>query len=342
MTASSALLAGIRSLNRRKRLWFWFYGVTTLWALAIVGPVMALLFASLGQSAWAEQMSANFDLQYLAELVLAKSALAFTPLLGAMMAVALVAAVAHLFLLGGALHLFWSGEEFSMAAFFQGCGRHFWRFVRLALVSALFYAAVFILNSMLSRAGNKIWGEGSEQTPLVYWSWFRVALLFALCGLVGLVFDYARIRLVATDSTKAFRAAGAAIRFVFSNFGRTARLYVAVWAILLVLLAVYRGVAGIIGQAALSLVVLLFLVRQAMVLARVWVQLLFYSSQAEMYRSLMPIPEPVAVAAAPAPEIAEIPEPTEAPALPAETPVEPEAPPTTPEPEPQSEGPPLH
>ena len=325
MTASSALLAGIRSLNRRKRLWFWFYGVTTLWALAIVGPVMALLFASLGQSAWAGQMAANFDLQYVAELMFAKSVLAWSPLLAAMIAVALMAAVAHLFLLGGALQLFWSDEEFSMAAFFRGCGRYFWRFVRLALVSALFYAAVMILNSLLSRAGNKIWGEGSEQTPLVYFAWFRTVLLFALCGLVGLIFDYGRIRMVAADSPKAFRAAGAAIRFVFSNFGRTTALYLSVWALLVVLLAVYRGVAGIIGQASLGLVVLLFLMRQAMVLARVWVQLLFYSGQAEMYRSLMPIP----VAAAPVPEIAE-------------APIEPEAPPTTPEPEPLPEGPPLH
>jgi hypothetical protein len=330
------LLAGIRSLNRRKRLWFWFYGVTTIWALAIVGPVMALLFASLGQSAWAGQMAANFDLQYVAELLFAKSALAFTPLLGAMMAVALVAAIAHLFLLGGALQLFWSDEEFSMAAFFQGCGRHFWRFVRLALVYALFYAVVFILNSLLARAGNKIWDEGSEQTPLVYFAWFRMALLLALCGLVGLIFDYGRIRLVAADSPKAFRAAGAAIRFVFSNFGRTARLYLAVWAILLVLLAVYRGMAGIVGQASLGLVVLLFLVRQIMVLARVWVQLLFYSSQAEMYRSLMPIP----VAVAPVPDVVETLAPL--PEASIEAPIEPEAPPTTPEPEPQPEGPPLH
>ena len=170
--------------------------------------------------------------------------------------------------------------------------------------------------------GDKIWGEGSEATPLVYWGWARFALLLALAGLTGLIFDYARIKLVAADSRKTIRAAIGAVRFVFGNFRKTAGLYVVVWAIALVLLAAYYGVSRVVSQTSLGLVVALFAIRQAMVLAKGWTQLLFYSSGAEMYAGLTPVAVaemppaevvPVAEAAAevpvaapaPVPEVAE-------------------------------------
>src|SRR5262249_51398997 len=143
MTILDALRGGIRALNDRKRLLLLFYAITTIWALAAVAPVMALLFMSLGGSAWPEQMAANFDLQWIAELRAAGVAPFVAPVVTGS-AVLAVATVAHLFLLGGAIQLFCAREQFSAAAFFQGCGKYFWRFVRLALISALLYLAVTI------------------------------------------------------------------------------------------------------------------------------------------------------------------------------------------------------
>ena len=320
MTLIAALRLGLRALSLRKRMWLLFYGVTTLWALAVVAPVIALLLATLGESAWASGMAGNFDVQFIAELIFGKSAgLSFTTLMAAGAAVFAVAAIAHVFLLGGAIQLFCAHEPFSPAAFFDGCGRHFWRFVRLALVSALFYVAVMGLSRGLNGLGNEIWGEGSVQTPLIYWDWFRTALVLVLFGLVNLCFDYARIRLVAEDSRKAFRGAMASIRFVFRNFRRTAGLYAVLWASLLAILLAYRGAAELLAQPTLGIVIVLFLIRQITVIAHTGMQLVFYSSQSEMYLALAPpkvvseepmeagspLPEPEAAAEpiAPAPEL---------------------------------------
>ena len=336
MTITEALRLGIRAIFIRKRMWLLFYALTTIWAAAAVAPVMALLFALLGQSAWAARMAANFDLQFIAELIFGKGPLALNTLMVSAVAVFIVAAVAHLFLLGGAIQLFCGREPFSFTTFFHGCGRHFWRFVRLALVSAPFYVVVVIASRALNGLGNKIWGEGSVETPLIYWGWFRTALVLALLGLVNLAFDYARIRLVSDDSRKAIRGAMAAVRLVFQNFRRTAGLYVAVWMILVVILVAYRGMAGLLAQPTLGIVFVLFLVRQVTVLGRIGVQLLFYSSQSELYLALVP---PPVVAAEPLVETTA--EPSD-PDITIELPIIPVAPPpepfaeetsTTPEPE---------
>ena len=328
MTILQALRAAIRALNGRKRLWFWFYGVTTIWALAVAAPAIGLLFVSLGESAWAERMAGNFDLQSIGELAAQHGALPFLPLAVTLVGVFAISAIAHLFLMGGAIQIFCSREEFTLGGFFQGCGRHFWRFVRLALVSVLFYAAVWGVNAGLARIGDKIWGEGSLAAPLVYWGWGSTAVLLALLGLVGLIFDYARIGLVAADSRKALRGAMGAARFVFANFRRTAGLYIVVWAIALTVYAAYFGLSRVVAQTSLAWVLLLFVIRQAMVLAKSWTQLLFCASGVEMYVALTPPtvvepapaevpPEPVAEplpAVAPEPEA--VPDPATAPQVP--------------------------
>ena len=326
MTIRAALRGGIQALDGRKRLWFWFYGVTTIWALAIAAPAIGVLLASLGESAWAEQMAGNFDLQWIGEVSAQTGGLPFVPLLVAAIAVFTISAIAHVFLLGGAIQLFCAREEFTLGAFFQGCGRHFWRLVRLALVSAPFYAVVGALNNVLGRVGNKIWGEGSAQTPLMYWGWGRTAVLLGLVGLVGVIFDYARIKLVASDSRKAFRSALGSVRFVFANFRKTAGLYVVVWAIALALVAAYYGLSRVVTQTSIRMVVLLFVIRQATVLAKGWTQLLFYASQAEMYAGLTPLPVVADV-------VEETPAPATEPEVAAEVPgVAPEPPPEIAEP----------
>jgi hypothetical protein len=254
---------------------------------------MTIAFHSLGDSAWAREMAGNLDLAWVSELAAAYGATPWMPVMAVLIGASAISIVVYLFLLGGALQVLCTGEPF-----FAGCGRNFWRMVRLALVSALFYGAVLAVHNRLGAIGRKIWGEGSEATPLIHWGWFRAAVLLCLLGFVNLVFDYARIRLVAEDQRKVLRATIGAFRFVWKNLGSTAGLYGIVCAIAALLFAAYLGVSHSFAQSSLGLVLILLLVRQAMVFAKVWSRLLFYSTACEMYGALKP-PPPAAMEPAP-------------------------------------------
>ncbi|HEV2444702.1 MAG TPA: hypothetical protein VGS58_02215, partial [Candidatus Sulfopaludibacter sp.] len=154
---------------------------------------------------------------------------------------------------------------------------------------------------LLGAVGRKIWGEGSAATPMVHWGWFRAAVVLCLAGLVNLVIDYARVLMVAEGRRSTWRSTFAAFGFVRRNAGRTAGLYVLVCAIAAALFAAYLAVSHSVAQSTIALVVVLFLARQAMVLAKMWSRLLFYSSAWEMYSGLKPAP-PAPVL--PAPEAA--------------------------------------
>lgn len=295
MTILDALRQGVAALGRHKRIWFVFYAVATAAALLITAPIMSIAFQSLGSSAWAGQMSDNLDLSWLAELSAQFGAMPFTPIVPVIAGVGAISLVIYLFLLGGALEVLCAG-----GAFFAGCGRNFWRIVKLALISILFYAAALIVAGRVNALGRKIWGEGSEETPLVYWNWFHALVLLVLLGFVNLVFDYARVRMVADNQHKAWRAALGSFRLVWPNLFRTGALYLLVCAIAGVFFALYLAISHTVAQTSLGLVLLLFLVRQAMVIGKIWTRLLFVSTSNAMYRALQPpapvpaiVPEPI-------------------------------------------------
>jgi hypothetical protein len=261
---------------------------------------MAAAFYSLGESGWAAQMKSNLDLSWISELLAGYGAFPWAPITAILIGVSAAFAVIYLFLLGGAIQTYSTGEPF-----FGGCGRNFWRLFRLTLISMLFYGLLLVINNRMRAVGQKIWGEGSEAGPLVHWNWFRTAVVLGLFGLVNLIFDYARVILVVENSRKAIRAALTATRLVAKNFGQTAGLYLMVCAIAAMLLAGYFAVSHSFAQSSMGLVLLLFLVRQAMVLAKIWSRLLFCSTAVEMYTALQPPPPPVPVVGEPEPVVSQ-------------------------------------
>jgi hypothetical protein len=299
MTVTQALGRGVRALNGSKRMWFVFYAVTTAASLCVAAAAMAAAFPYVSKSAWTDELAVNLNIQWISEFIAQYGAATFYPVLAVMAGAAAVTILAYLFLLGGAIQLFSAREPFSAPAFFAGCGRNFKRLVKLALISAIFYGIVLAIGGGISAVGDAVWGKGSEATPLVHWSWFHAAATLCLFGFVNLVFDYARIRLVADDSRKTWRAALGSFRFVWKNFGRTAGLYVVVSLFLVAMLAAYYGLSVVLSRPTLGAVLLLLVVQQAMVIGKMWTRLLYYSTGCEMYSALKPVvvimePEPVA------------------------------------------------
>ena len=306
MTIVQYLRQGSRSLYEARHMLWVFYAAATLPAAAGTAVVMTVPFRSLGHSTWAAALGENLDATWIWEL-LARSYLPAYPMLAALAGLAAMACILYLFLLGGSLQVLAVGEPFTAAVFFGGCGRHFWRLARLALFALLFFAAAGAVGAGIRMAGRRIWGEGSEAGPLIYWNWIQAAVVASLLGLCSLAFDYAAIRLAVEDSRKSVRAYLGTFLLIWRAPARTVGLYLALWLPVVLFLAAYGGVSRLMPQTSLVLIVLLFVVRQAAVLAKVWCRQMFYSAQSALYRDLRPGPkleppqerEPIASGASP-------------------------------------------
>jgi hypothetical protein len=186
------------------------------------------------------------------------------------------------FLTGGIIDRLARGRPIGAAAFFAACGGHFWRMLRAAaLAGGAYYAAFAWLHPLLfTGLFNRLTRETTEERDVVA---VRVVLyvVFLLVLLaIGLVSDFARVRLVIEDRRSALGAFAASLRFIRRRAVRTVALYAVNLAALAIILRLWLQVAP--GASAATWVVLL--TGQLYLLARIWARLAFMASEAVFFQ----------------------------------------------------------
>lgn len=282
-----------------------------LWALMWVAfTALAMVFAvpavrSLGPLTRLPEAGAKympgFDLGFAVEWALSIApgapgvlAAIVAPLIGLIL-------IVHVLIAGGAIY-----RLLHMGRVLDGAGLYFWRFVRLALISLLFYAAVAALAAGGGKAIDKVWGEGMAAKPLMIGEFVIQVAGFLLLGLVATIFDYAKVRLAVDGSRKTWRAAVGSAKFVFGNFGKTMGGWAAVTMAGALFFVLWRAVENAIESRTIGAVLLLIAAQQVYVISRIWIRLMYWGVAIELDGALRRPPEemssvPVAVLAGPPP-----------------------------------------
>jgi hypothetical protein len=310
MTAMSAISRGARSVNAAKRMIVLAWLGLLLVAAVAAAPAINIVATSLGRSHWAADLMRGLDPSWITEVFLdMRGYLAGAVALPAGLAFG-AAILGQLLAAGGALSVLTSEDRrFTAAKFFGGCGRYFWRYFRLFLLSLFFYAAAYLVSASLPAAANRIWGEGMRATPLYVAGQVRNLVAVSLFILVGMVFDYAKIRLVVKPDRSVLRAARQSIAFVAGHFRACAAIWLVLIALGVLFYLVYDRLASWAAAAGAGGVLGLLFAQQAFILSRIWLRFLFWGAQAEYFLGTV-APESVA---SPGPVFV-WPEPTAAPA----------------------------
>lgn len=188
------------------------------------------------------------------------------------------------FLLGGVLERLGPSRGGSKR-FFSAGGRFFFRFLRLAVLSAVLYYGVYRLGGWLFG-----WIESAirdvtvEKTVLGYTVAGAVVVAFLLT-FVNMAFDYAKIATYLEDRRSMIVAALRGFYFVLANPIKTFGLYYALAILGAALLGLYASVAPGAGQSTPMAIGAAFLVGQAYLLARIVLRLAFYGGQMALYEA---------------------------------------------------------
>jgi hypothetical protein len=190
------------------------------------------------------------------------------------------------FLVGGIIDRYARQRPVRASGFFAASGVHFFRLLRLAIISGTVYWWLF---SYVHRWLFLEWLADRTRTMAVERDVFlwRVAL-YAVFGLlliiVNVIFDYAKIRIVVEDRRSALGALSAAMRFVWRQRGHVAGLYALNGAAFLLLIAIWALIAPGARSGGLTLW-LGFAVAQVYLLARLALKLQFLASETALFQS---------------------------------------------------------
>ncbi len=301
MKLTSALSFAARRVGMYKGLWALLWFAFTALSMVFVVPAVRTLMPLSRLPEGGPKYLPGFDLGFAVEWAVqivpgAPGALAgiVVPLLGVVLLV-------HVLVSGGAIY-----RLLHRGRVLDGAGLYFWRFVRLALISLLFYGVAIALISTGNKAIDKLWGEGMEARPVIIGGWVMQVAGFLLLGLVATIFDYAKVRLAVDGSRATWRAAFGSAKLVITNPGRTMGAWAAISIFGLLFFVLWRTVENAIESRTLGAVVLLLAVQQTYVLSRIWIRLMFWGVAIELDSVLRlpaeePVAEPVKFVAEPAP-----------------------------------------
>jgi len=258
-------------------------------AFLLLIPLQSLVSQTFGHRPAAGHLLTEWDLTALIDFLYnSRTAL---EQYGHLLLVGIIIALAvHLFLSGGlfrSLAADLQEEPISFAAerFFGWCGGYFWRFVKLAIASAIFYLAVSVLCIILSGLGLRlIVGDMAHEPVGIVAASGRLVLLILLLLSVNVCMTYAKISAVVQEERGLFGILRAAFRFLRGSVWRAATLY----GVLLIGLLVITGAYWVVHKGCHLLptaltIASLFFVQQVLSLTRSWYRLLGYASQTDLY-----------------------------------------------------------
>lgn len=189
----------------------------------------------------------------------------------------------HTLLAGGVVSLLIANDRhFRMWDFWAGSGLYFWRFFRLMLISRVLQGLVLAGTLVWLRRLGDLSSVATAYSDVVRKEWGTAIGLLLIFGLIGMIFDYARIRTVANGATGMLRETLRATAFIFCHPLSTIGLQVTALLLGLSLFAGLVWLRALIPQSSGARVLAAFMIGQLAIGVRLWHRVWITAAQIEL------------------------------------------------------------
>jgi len=173
--------------------------------------------AILNHSLAAGQLVNGFNLGALGSLA-ANPESPFGGSISASLSGAMLFTVFMIFATGGILATYYSGQRLHAGAFFEACGHHFWRFVRLTIYLLIALIPVSILAEITHRVYDRIDKQSLSPMRAVHFLEVAVVVILLLLICIRVWFDMAQVIAVAEDERRIRKALRRSATLMRHNF----------------------------------------------------------------------------------------------------------------------------
>jgi hypothetical protein len=181
--------------------------------------------------------------------------------------------------------------KINLASFFGDCGRYFFRFVRVFLISLIAYAIILGLFYRAVSDLFHLWTKSaSTEWPLIFSSNLKMLVFVLLFSIVRMFFDYVKLRLVSGNISGAVRTTLSIFSFLGRRFLKAWILYLWVAIFYLFVAAGMLFLGKLLPGRTSVLLFAVFIGQQIFIFFRMWTRVLFVSTE---YHFLRANPEPV-------------------------------------------------
>jgi hypothetical protein len=212
--------------SRQRVLWL-VYAANFVLAYFATRGTNERIGAILDHSMAADQLVHGFNLGASASLAMNPES-PFGGSVSASLLGAILFTIFTIFATGGILATYYSAQKLHAGAFFEACGHHFWRFVRLTVYLLIVLIPVFILGGIAHHAYDRIDKQSISPMPAVHFFEAAAVILLLLLICVRVWFDMAQVIAVAEDERRMHKALRRAAALLRNNFFSLYWLYLRV------------------------------------------------------------------------------------------------------------------
>ncbi len=298
MTISQAVSTGLRLATSSGRMILLLYAINVLFALVVVLAFRSMLLASVGNTMAIDALVRDFDYTVFSDFWHHFGG-RINPLLTHVVWLALLYMLFGVFLGGGILATLRERDKpLSLGEFFRNCGNYFARFFRIFLFFAVVTTLVAVVwGLILSALFSTLTEDAVTERAYVVWGLALFALFCVPILILVLIADYARIDTVVNGRLQMRKAFWDSTKFVFRYLPKTFGLQLLILVIVGLIIAAYWFIEAQIGMTSGLTILIMFVVQQATVGAKVWTRVVTFASELELYSGVskpesVPAPEP--------------------------------------------------
>ena len=291
MSPRVAFQRGTARIWLQKRVILWLYMVNVVFAAVLIYPFRAVV-GELSKTGLADDFVAGFQIDSFAHYWSR-----YSPVLKSLTfsagGLGVLYLIVGIFLGGGIVAALAVERRVSLRRFLYDASRYFGRFLRLFI---LLVAAMGLLVAgyklLLSDIIDDLQEAATTDRASFLWRVLGIAIVLLCCTFVMMVFDYAKIRMVADHHRRSsFLAAVSALAFSVRRSWRTLPLFGLNLLIVLLLFVLYLLVENLFSNVTPISMIGLFVVQQVFILSRIWMKLSFFATQTAFYQDVTsPLP----------------------------------------------------
>ena len=276
---------GFKTANKKWKMVVYLWLINFIFSILIVTPIYFLFQKDFSRSLMGEQISRGFDLIWFGDLIY-KYKDFYAPILGWILVPSIFFLLLFIFLNGGIIGRIAAEEErVNLANFFGDCGKYFFIFFRVFLISLIGYFVAFGIIFRLISSLFELWTKNAPtEWPLILSANIKFLIMILLFSIVRMFFDYVRVRLVVDESKKSIRATILNFFFLGKIFFKAWFLYLLVAIITIILGIIYLVVSQLLPNIGILMFVI-FILQQLYVLSKMWTRILFFSTEYHFFKS---------------------------------------------------------
>jgi len=275
---------GVQTAARNSKLAAYLWVINFVFASMIIAPLFLLIQKDFGHSLLGETLR-NLGFTWLGDLVYKYQNIP-QAIAGWFLIPTLLFGFLYIFLNGGIIgRVAAEGEKVTLQNFFRDCGRYFWRFLLVFVITVIGYLLVFGILFRLIGAAFKPWIENaSNEMPTIIASNLRTLVFLLIFTIVQMYFDYIKVSLVTRDSKKVMSTAASTLGFIGRRFFKAWILYLLVGILFVGATILYFLVGKILPKEGLAAFLIAFVWGQAYIWLRIWIKVLFFSTESHFFK----------------------------------------------------------